>query len=121
MFKTMTTLFIAVILPPVAGAVEAVGSVLYDPMRPAIMAPTLPPTESEAGGGSAVVVEEEPLLLQAIKYHPQRPLAVINGKLVAVGEEIAGAKLQRLDRQQAILIRQGRSIILTLTSTSIKP
>ncbi len=111
---------VGLLLPSLVVAVEAVGSLLYDPMRPAVM-PQHDPIDREEAGEAATVTEEEPLLLQAIKYHPQRPLAVINGKLVAVGEEVAGAKLQSLNRQQAILIRQGKPITLNLISTSIKP
>lgn len=66
--------------------------------------PTRPPAAMLATGGDAVSGEVPARRLQSVLV-PQggRPVAVIGGQTVALGDSIGGAKLVRLNEREAVL------------------
>lgn len=59
--------------------------------------PTRPPHWLQAPAQSAPAFNPDKYQLQQIIQHPQRQVAVINGQLLRVGDEIDGARLVRID------------------------
>lgn len=55
-----------------------------------------------------------PLKLQGILHHPTRPSAVINGKLLFVGERVADWRVIAIDPESVTLAGDGRTNVLTL-------
>ncbi len=55
-----------------------------------------------------------PVRLQAIIYHPQRPMAVINQRAINVGGEVAGWRVERIEPERVILVGYGRTNVLEL-------
>jgi hypothetical protein len=56
----------------------------------------------------------EPLKLQGIFFRLSNPTALINGKTVAVGELVSGARVLSIDRQVVTVERDGKTEKLTL-------
>lgn len=56
----------------------------------------------------------EPLKLQGIFYRLSNPTALINGKTVAVGDQVSGARVLRIEREAVTLERDGKTEKLTL-------
>lgn len=86
----------------VAGVAQA--QALVDPMRPADLsseAPSREPRISEPG-------------VRVILNSPQRKLAVIDGKIVALGEEARGGTLVGLSDSSAVLRKQGTRDVLLM-------
>ena len=80
-----------------------------DPMRP--------PNWSEESQTERIV-DLEPLELQQILNSENRKLAVINDILVVKGQVIGGATVAEITSDSVKVIYKGRSIILTLTTTT---
>ncbi len=88
--------------------------------------PTTPAPGYEGGSEAATVVaEEEEALVEAEKPKPrwlltstliagERRVAVINGRSVALGARIEGAKLVAVEHRSAIINHAGRQIRLIL-------
>ena len=55
-----------------------------------------------------------PLKLQGIFYRPSNPTAMINGKTVAIGELVSGARVLKIERQEVSVERNGKQEVLTL-------
>lgn len=87
----------------VTGVGTASGQALVDPMRPAEIPDQAPARErrvSEPG-------------VRVILTSPERSLAVIDGKVVAVGEEVRGGTLVGLTDSAAVLRKDGgRDVLL---------
>ncbi|MCP4874225.1 MAG: hypothetical protein GY896_01960 [Gammaproteobacteria bacterium] len=67
----------------------------------------------------AIVKPSKPaksLQLTSILYSKERKIAIIDDQMLAVGDTIRNAKLVKLTRQSARLVRQGKIINLSLTS-----
>lgn len=66
--------------------------------------PTRPPAMMLATGGDAAPGDAPALRLQSVLV-PQggKPVAVIGGKTVALGDSLGGAKLVRLNEREAVL------------------
>ncbi|MCP4979687.1 MAG: hypothetical protein GY935_04240 [Gammaproteobacteria bacterium] len=73
-----------------------------DKPKPAIVKPSKPTVKS--------------LQLTSILYSKERKIAIIDDQMLAVGDTIRNAKLVKLTRQSARLVRQGKIINLSLTS-----
>jgi hypothetical protein len=58
--------------------------------------------------------EPEPLRLTEIIYSKQRKIAIINDQLLVVGDRVGGARLVKLTRDSARLVRHGKVITLRL-------
>jgi hypothetical protein len=56
----------------------------------------------------------EPLKLQGIFYRLSNPTALINGKTVAVGDQVSDARVIRIEREAVTLERDGKTEKLTL-------
>lgn len=54
------------------------------------------------------------LRLGGIAWSEAAPLAYLNGRLVGVGESVEGFRVARIEREQVLLERQGRRIVLLL-------
>lgn len=62
----------------------------------------------------AVRPEPPPMRLTEIIYSKSRKLAIIDDQLVSVGDRVGGARLVRLTRDSARLVRNGKVIVLRL-------
>ena len=94
---------------------------LHDPMQPPPLAllkfrqakwakqpkPTTP---------KAVKPSPRPLQLTSILISPDRRIAIIDNQMLSIGDRIRGAKLVKLTRDSARLIRQGKVINLSLSN-----
>jgi hypothetical protein len=52
--------------------------------------------------------------LQGIAYHPNAPSALINGRMVGLGEEVSGARVTRIEHTAVTLAVNGRTEVLRL-------
>ena len=86
---------------------------LEDPMRPSGL-----PAPAEAGTpGKAPPAE---LRLQAIKREGRHHLAVINGQIVRVGDEVDGIKITAISAGSVMINVEGKSSVLKLLGQDIK-
>jgi MSHA biogenesis protein MshK len=58
--------------------------------------------------------------LQAIRADGRHRSAVINGKVVRVGEEVDGAKVTAISTTSVVVIVEGKSSVLKLVGQDIK-
>lgn len=84
-----------------------------DPTRPMSEAEIRAWLDQSAGNES----ERPGLRLQSILLSDSRQLAIINGQRVAVGDQIANARVQAIEPGQVRLERDGETILLELTSS----
>lgn len=95
---------------------------------PAIAAnPTAAPTnavparsQANATSNAAVAVapprpKPAPLRLQAIVFNPKRPSAMINGKMLFLGDKLGDLRVMGIDQESATLVGGSRTNILTLS------
>jgi len=82
---------LAVCASALCGAARA--EALADPTRP----PN--PADMRASGGA--------LLLQSIKWSPQEASAMVNGRLLRVGDMLDDSKVVRITESELVLSRQG--------------
>lgn len=73
----------------------------------------------DASTNAAPVVEPAPpqpapLRLQGIVYHPKRPSAMINGKIVFIGDKIRDFRVLAIDKDTATLVGGGQTNVLSL-------
>ena len=61
-----------------------------------------------------VVTEPAPLKLQGILFHPTRPSAVINGRLLFVGERVGELRVMAIEQDSVTLAGGGKTNYLTL-------
>ena len=94
--------------------------------KPAIVAPlplALPPAPHPVEPGtntppSAATAEPpQPLAqkLQGISFHPTRPLAVVNGKTVVIGDRVGGFRVLAITRRSVILGSATATNVLSLS------
>jgi hypothetical protein len=102
----------AVLLLLAAGAASA--STLGDPMRPAAYDP------------SAIVSHDAPvqrvpeMRLESTIIRPGRPVAVISGRSVTIGDDVDGATVAEIRPGVVALVRRGARVELTLAPAPIK-
>jgi hypothetical protein len=90
---------------------------LQDPMRPPPLAlqkmrkARLPDPPKQV---VEVKPKEPPMQLTEIIYSRNRKVAIIDDQLLVVGDKIRGAKLVKLTRESARLVRSGKVITLSL-------
>ena len=65
-------------------------------------------------------VESKGLNLESVLISEQRKVAVINGTAVSVGEEIGGAKVVAIEKNNVRVNQHGKTVTLTLDSVSIR-
>jgi hypothetical protein len=102
------------------GAIAA-AELLLDPMQP-------PPfalqklreakwaSQPRPAVAKAVVAAAKPLQLTSILYSSERKVAIIDDQMLAVGDSIGDARLVKLTRDTARLVRKGKIINLSLAS-----
>lgn len=91
--------------------VPATAEPLPDPTKPDRLG------RSDRGGGAQVRQREEPSWnLTSIISSPRRKLAVINGEIRRVGENIAGARVLAIQRDTVIIRYSGQRRVLRLLS-----
>lgn len=124
MRRIVTTYILVVVLVSLGffgvGAIASAQE-LRDPMQP-------PPFAlqkfrlAKATAKSSVVTPKaakparEPLQLTSILISKNRRIAIIDDQMLAIGDKIRGAKLIRLTRQSARLVRKGKVINLSLSN-----
>jgi len=92
---------------------------LRDPMQPPAFAlqkfrqakSIAKPTPTKT---SVSKTKPKPLQLTSILISPNRRIAIIDDQMLAVGDQIRGAKLVKLSRVSARLVRKGKVINLSL-------
>lgn len=102
---------------PTAANTPVAGKSVRDPMRPPAFALQKYRQEKQkqaAAGPRKPAPKQEPLRLHSILFSSLRRRAIINDRLLAVGDRIDGAKLVAIERDRVRLSRQGRKIVLKL-------
>jgi hypothetical protein len=96
-----------------AGAAE---QPLLDPMRPenfsdpsVLSAQDLHPA-----------TKEPDWQFSAVLVSPQRLVAVINGQSVQVGDMLQGYRVQQIERDRAVLVKDKRRVVLQRAATGLK-
>jgi hypothetical protein len=62
---------------------------------------------------------QKPLQLTSILYSKERKIAIIDDQMLAVGDSIRGARLVKLTRESARLVRNGKVLELNLDGNFI--
>jgi MSHA biogenesis protein MshK len=58
--------------------------------------------------------------LSSVIVSDSRKVAIINGKVLAEGEKVAGAKVKRIEKQQVLLSHNGKTIKLVPPRTTVR-
>ncbi len=97
-------------------AAGARGAPLADPTRPFgyRSAPAEPPAEAAAAG------EEQQWSVAMIRYARGAPMALINGRAVAVGGRVGGARVVRIAPGSVELERNGERFEIALSIADVK-
>ncbi len=69
---------------------------------------------SVAGAPAAPSVEEEVLELRATLVSGSEHLANVNGLILAPGEKVLGYRLLRVGEGEAVLVKNGKEVLLTM-------
>lgn len=88
------------------------------PVAPVPTNEVAPPiTESQTAPSIAAVetaLPKQNFKLQGIFYRPQRPSAIINGKMLFIGERVLGAQVIAITPESATLVSGGQTNVLIL-------
>jgi hypothetical protein len=95
-----------------AQALPPVSRLSLDPFR-SYPAPA-PPAEEQASEPPPTALASDSFRLEGLALGPGPPLAMINGKVVGIGDVIAGARVTTIDRQGVVLDVSGYALRLTL-------
>ena len=57
---------------------------------------------------------EKPLVLNSILYSSNRKIAIVNDKMLSIGEKVEGAKLLKISRDRVKMVKKGKIINLLL-------
>lgn len=98
------------VLAEAQGGLNAHEPALRDPTRP----PDLRPARAPASKA------DSRLRLSSTLVSGERRTAIINGRIVAVGDRIQGARLLSIEPGRVRLRRQGREITLRLLAQNVK-
>ncbi len=113
MFKRVGAGIAAGLLLLTMGAAVAALEGLTDPMQPPV-APAATPT-AEPGDAPPVVWQ-----LQGIRIDQRRRSALINGQSVAVGEEVDGAKVLKIENDSVVIQSGEKPSTLRLLKHDVK-
>ncbi len=105
------------ILPAIPTTAEPASASTATPpvTEPAPMQGSEPPLAPESTLTTTPTVPQAvPLRLQGIVAHPTRPSALINNKILFIGDEIEGLTLKNLNAHSATLSGEGKSTVLKL-------
>ena len=95
---------------PARGTSSSPASVSVPPMTNSHALATL----ATGAPRAEVVTEPAPLKLQGILFHPTRPSAVINGRLLFVGERVGELRVMAIEQDSVTLAGGGKTNYLTL-------
>jgi hypothetical protein len=121
MRRIITTYLLVIVLLSIGffgvGALSA--QELRDPMQPPALALQKfrlaklagQPTPAKASVEKSV---RKPLQLTSILFSKDRKIAIIDDQMLAVGDSIRGARLVKLTRESAHLVRKGKALDLSL-------
>ena len=124
MRRVITTYIFVVLLLSIGfvgvGAIASANE-LRDPMRPPPLAlqkfrEAKWAQQPKPAAPKADAPKREPLKLTSILISPTRSIAIIDDQMLAVGDQIRGARLVELTRDRARLVRQGKVITLRLSN-----
>lgn len=101
---------LALVLAAVACAAPVSAAPLEDPTRPAL-APRSPAAPAPAVGGPR---------LSSVLIAAHTRSALIDGRRVQVGDEIAGARVVAIGLGEVRLAREAQEIVLTLSDAGLK-
>lgn len=92
---------------------------LRDPMQPPALAlrkfrAAKWAVQAKPAKPQATKPKAKPLQLTSILFSVERKIAIIDNQMLALGDSIRGAKLVRLTRESARLVRRGKIIDLSL-------
>lgn len=105
----MSTLRLAATLLALSAAAQAVAADLRDPMRP----PSAPASAmSRAGTPSS-------LQLQAVIGNGPSRVAIVNGKVVHVGDKVDGATINEISATTVHYTRGGKQLTASLPNTKL--
>lgn len=107
------TLSRALLLWLIGTAIATAATPLADPMRP-------PQAAASTVTKKATVASDSGLHLSAIRITREQRSARINGRIVAPGETIAGARVVAIEANRVILAIDGRQQTLSLLPVRIK-
>jgi hypothetical protein len=103
---------------------SALGATAPQPTGTQVAAAATPTTDSNAPapttdgnhavGASQTPPKPAPLKLQSIVYNPTRPSAMINGRVLFVGEKIGGFRVTAITEDSATLVGTGQTNVLNL-------
>lgn len=117
-------LFIALLISSNVSAAEAV----QDPMQPpafALKQFRLAKLKQQRGGAGAVKKTDarkplrKPFQLSSILIGKARKVAIINGRMLVIGDKIENAKVIKITKDRVKLLRNGKTINLKLESDLI--
>ena len=125
-FFLFTMLLLWLIQPLLLSASDINSSIsnpIKNPMRPPAFALQKYQQARNKNKPQVVAVEQElvkskTLELTSILYSSTRKIAIIDDKMLSVGDKIYGAKLVRIKKNSARLISNGKTINLRISSKS---
>ena len=84
--------------------------------RPKILnTPPPPPPPSIAVQAAQVIIENMELKVTATMVSKNAPMAIVEGKLLAIGEKIGEFKLVEVDEGKAVFVRKGKKHSFMIT------
>ena len=89
---------------------SAFGQPVADPTRPA----------SLAGGNAGAEISQQKWKLTSTLIGPQRRVAIINDRIVQIGQKIDGAELVAVDADSVLIRYSGKKIQLKLIAGTVK-
>jgi hypothetical protein len=72
------------------------------------------PTNRSAPSEAAVPLSPPPLKLQSIVFNPRRPSALINGRVLFIGDRIRDLRVKVIHRDEVVLVGGGTTNVLSL-------
>jgi hypothetical protein len=103
---------VALLLVVAGGRAETARTALSDPTQPPMVADSETATEPD--------VRSPGLRLQAVYTGPKGEAALINGRMVSLGQRVSGALLRQVRTDGVLLERDGQTWVVPIGAGSIK-
>lgn len=97
--------------PAPAAAAPSAAEPITPPAAPPVTAPAVTPAPEAAPAAAAPAAPA--FALQAVADQDGRPVAIVNGQLVRVGDRVDGARVVRIEPEEVELEHDGRRLVLT--------
>lgn len=85
------------------------------PTLPPVTIPVEPGTNTLPASATAELPQPLPPNLQGIAFHPTRPLAIVNGKNVVIGDRVGGFRVLAITRRSVTLGSATATNVLSLS------